>query len=149
MARNGFWYASGPYRTDERIAGSAFSKGDILALDSNSSLSRLNPYAATTASQYAIALADSTDSIKGGKCVAMQIQPTTRFHARLTAGQTPTTGTESGVSFATGLSGRYEVDGSSTTNIVVVTNGHADVDQSVISQCIVQFKFADSELDFS
>lgn len=149
MAMNGFWYASGPYRTDERIAGSAFSKGDLLTLDSNSSLSRLNPYAATTATQYAVALADSTDSIKDGLCAVMQIQPTTRFWARLTAGQTPTTGTESGVSFATALSGRYEVDGSSTTNIFVVTNGVAQVDQSVISRVIGQFKYADSELDLS
>lgn len=145
---NGFWYASGPYRTDERKPGSTFSKGDILALDSNSSLSRLNPYALTTGSVYGIATADSSDSIRGlSGCVV--IQPTTRFWAALTAGQTPTTGTESGVSFATGLTGRYEVDGSSTTNAVIVVNGVDSVDQSVQSKVIVQFKFADSELDLS
>ena len=52
---NGFWYASGPVNYREIKAASAFSKGDLLTLDSNSSLSRLNPYAATTATQYGVA----------------------------------------------------------------------------------------------
>ena len=145
---NGFWYASGPYRTDERIAASAFSKGDILCLDSTSSLSGLNPYAATTATQYAIALADSTDSIKN-LCVVMQIQPTTRFWSAISSPMTFITGEESGVSFVATKPGRYWVDESSATNIVVVVDGTAKISQSVQSKIVVQFKFADSELDLS
>ncbi len=145
---NGFWYASGPREMDERKAASAFSKGDILALDSNSSLSRLNPYALAAGTVYAIANSDSTNSIRD-LCSVTVIQPTTRFWARVTPGQTPTTGDESGVSFATALGGRYEVDGSSSTNAVVVVEGTDKIDQSVQSRVIVQFKFADSELDLS
>lgn len=145
---NGFWYASGPCRKDERKAGSAFSKGDLLALDSNSSLSRLNPYALAAGTVYGVATADSIDSIRG-KAGCIVVEPTTRFWAALTPGQTPTAGTASGVSFAVALGGRYEVDGSSTTNAVVVTAGVADVDQSVQSKVIVAFKFAAGELDIS
>lgn len=145
---NGFWYASGPKEMDTRKPGSAFSKGDVLALDSNSSLSRLNPYAINAGTVYAIATADSADSINN-KVTACVIQPTTRWWARITAGQAVTTGDESGVSFATALSGRYEVDGSSTTNAVITVAGTDEIDQSVQSKVIVQFKFADSELDLS
>lgn len=145
---NGFWYAYGPHRTEEIIAGSAFSQGDILALDSTSSLSRLNPYAATTASQYAVALSDSTNSINN-KCVVLEIQPGTGFWSATTSGVTLIRGEESGVSFAAAKPGRYWVDESATTAIVVVDKGTAEVDQSVQSKVIVRFKFADSELDLS
>lgn len=136
---NGLWYASGPCRRDERIPGSAFSKGDLLALDSNSSLSRLNPYAAAASSVYGVATADSTDSIRN-KVGCIVIQPNTYFWAALTAGQTPVTGTDSGISFATGLTGRYEVDGSTTSALVGVVEGTDRLDQSVQSKVLVQFK---------
>jgi len=133
---------------DSRIAGSAFSKGDMLALDSNSSLSRLNPYALTTGALYGIALADSTSSISL-KCNALVIQPTTRFWSMTTASVGLITGEESGVSFDAAKPGRYWVDESTTTNAIIVVEGTDRIDQSVQSKCIVQFKFADSELDLS
>ena len=145
---NGFWYASGPYRTDERIAGSAFSKGDILGLDSNSSLSRLNPYALAAGSVYGIATADSTDSIRG-KCGVIVIQPTTRFWSAATAGSTLVTGESSDVSFAAAKPGRYWVEDSANSASVVVIAGTDAVDQSVQSKVIVSFKFAAGELDLS
>ena len=148
---NGLWYASGPCRRDERKAGSAFSKGDVLTLDSNSSLSRINPYAWGTAALYGVATADSTDSIKDGKVGCIVVQPTTRFWARLEAGDTFVTGGESSLSFVVG-SGRYFVDTtvtSGTSASVVCINGTDDIDQSVQSKVILQFKFADSELDLS
>lgn len=145
---NGFWYASGPYRTAEIKAASAFSQGDVLTLDSTSSLSLLNPYASTTATQYAIALSDSTNSING-VCAVLEIQPGTRFWSRTTSGVTLIRGEESGVSFVATKPGRMWVDESSTTPIVVVHNGTAEVDQSVQSKVIVGFKYADSELDLS
>ena len=145
---NGFWYASGPARMAEIKASSAFSQGDILTLTSASSLSGLNPYAATTATQYAIALSDSTNSI-AGKCTVMEIQPQTRFWSATTSGVTLIRGEESGVSFVATKPGRYWVDESSTTPIVVVHNGTAEVNQSVQSKVIVGFKYADSELDLS
>ena len=145
---NGLWYASGPRRMDERKAGSAFSKGDILALDSNSSLSRLNPYAIAAGTVYAIANSDSTNSIRG-LCSVTVIQPTTRFWSMTTSGVTLITGEESGISFDAAKPGRYWVDESSTTPAVVVVEGTDRIDQSVQSRVIVQFKFADSELDLS
>lgn len=145
---NGFWYASGPREMDERKAGSAFSKGDILALDSNSSLSRLNPYALAAGTVYAIANSDSTNSIRD-LCSVTVIQPTTRFWSRTTSGVTLVTGEESGVSFVATAPGRYWVDESTTTNAIIVVEGTDKIDQSVQSKVIVQFKFADSELDLS
>lgn len=146
---NGLWYASGPYRTDERIAASTFSKGDLLCLDSNSSLSRLNPYAATAGTRYAVALADSTDSIQGGKCVVMQIAPGTRFWSATTSGVTLITGENSCLSFDATKPGRYWVDESTTTAMVVVVDGTAKIDQSVQSKVIVEFRFAAGELELS
>lgn len=136
---NGFWYASGPKRMDERIPGSAFSKGDLLTLDSNSSLSRLNPYVATSETLYAVACADSTDSIRN-RVPAIVIQPTTYFWVATTAGQALTTGSDSGVSFATGLTGRYEADGSARSALISVVEGTDRLDQSVQSKVIGQFK---------
>jgi hypothetical protein len=133
---------------DERKPGSAFSKGDMLALDSNSSLSRLNPYALAAGTLYGIALTDSIRSIRD-LCSCIVIQPNTYFWAALEAGDTPTTGDESGVSFDVDVTGRYFVDGSSTTNAVIVVEGVERIDQSVQSKVIVQFKYADSELDLS
>lgn len=145
---NGFWYASGPCRKDSRIPGSAFSKGDMLALDSNSSLSRLNPYVAGTAALYGIATADSIDSIDN-KVGCIVIQPTTYFWSMTTVGVTLATGDESGVSFSAAKPGRYWTDDSTTTNVVVIIEGTDRIDQSVQSRVIVQFKYADSELDLS
>ena len=144
----GLWYASGPQRYAEVIAASAFSKGDILCLDSSSSLSRLNPYAAGTGTQYAIACSDSTNSING-KCSVLEIHPDVRFWSRTTSGVTLIRGEGSGVSFVAASPGRYYVDESTTTSIVVVTNGTAEVDQSVESKVIVAFKYAGAELDLS
>lgn len=145
---NGFWHASGPVRYREIIAASAFSKGDLLTLDSTSSLSRLNPYAAATATQYAIATSDSTNSINN-KCVVAEILPGSNWWSRTTSGVTLIRGEESGVSFLATAPGRYWLDESSTTPIVVVDFGTAEVDQSVESKVIVRFKYADSELDLS
>lgn len=145
---NGFWYASGPCETDTRKPGSAFSKGDILALDSNSSLSRLNPYALAAGTVYAVATADSVDSIQD-KVTAIVIKPDTRFWVRVEAGDALLTGGASGVSFAVGTNGRYFTDGSSSTLAVVCVEGTDKVDQSVQSKAIVQFKFAAGELDLS
>jgi hypothetical protein len=144
---NGFWHASGPVNHREIKAASAFSKGDILTLDSSSSLSRLNPYAAVAASVYAIATADSTKSING-VCTVQEVLPGSRWWARTGTGVTLIRGEDSGVSFVV-ASGRYYVDESTTTKMVVVDHGTAEVDQSVESKAIVRFKYAAGELDLS
>ena len=142
---NGFWYASGPKRMDERVPGSAFSKGDILALNSASSWSRLNPYAVAAGTVYAVATADSTDSIND-KVPGVVVQPNTYFWAAVTAGSALTTGEQSGVTFDTSLTGRLELEGSGGTAVVSVVEGTDRIDQSVQSKAIVQFKYAAGEL---
>lgn len=145
---NGFWYASGDYTTDERTAGSAFSKGDLLALDGSSNLSRVNPYALTTGTLFGVAASDSTNSIND-KCVVIIPQPETLFWSRTTSGVTLLTGENSGVSFDAAAPGRYWVDESTSTNAVVVVKGTDVIDQSVESKSLVKFKFAGGELDLS
>jgi hypothetical protein len=120
----------------------------MLALDASSELSRLNPFAVAAGTIYAIADSDSTNSIRD-KCVVTVIQPTTRFWSRTTSGVTLLTGEESGVSFVATAPGRYWVNESASTAVVVVTEGTDRIDQSVQSKVVVQFKFADSELDLS
>jgi hypothetical protein len=146
---NGFWYASGPYRTVETIAGSAFSKGDLLEIDSNSSLSRMgNPYAAVGSTLYAVATSDSDDSVNN-RVSGIIPEPTTHFWSRTTSGVTLIPGENSGVSFDAAAPGRFWVDESTTTLRVVVVNGTGYVDQSVQSKVIVRFKYAAGELDLS
>lgn len=145
---NGFWYASGPRRAAEGIPASAFSKGDILALNSSSSLSRLNPYAATTGTQYAIADADSIDSIRN-KVPVTVIMPDTYFWSATTSGVTLITGENSGVSFVAAAPGRYWLDESTATAIFTVVEGTDRIDQSIQSKVIGQFRYAAGELDLS
>ena len=62
---NGFWYARGKtHEFAEAIPSSAFSKGDLLTLDSNSSLSRVEEVFTSSADTVVgVALADSDSSI--------------------------------------------------------------------------------------
>ena len=146
---NGFWYASGPCRRDERTAGSAFSKGDILGLDSSSNLSRLNPYVdLTSGSIYGVATADSTDSING-KAGCIVIQPTTYFWSNTTYGATLLTGENSDVTFSAAKPYREWVENSTTTGVVVIVEGTDRIDQSRYSRVIVQFRHAAGALDLS
>ena len=148
MARYGFWYAGGRLEKEARKPGSAFSQGDLLALDSNSSLSRLNPYAIAAGTVYAVADGASTDSI-ADRCTVTLVRPDTYFWSRVSAGATLVTGDESEVSFVAAAPERYWTEDSTGTNAVVIRRGTDFVDQSNISKVQVVFKYADSELDLS
>lgn len=145
---NGFWYASGGRTTDERIPGSAFSKGDLLALDSSSSLSRI----AETHGQdiYGVALADSNDSINDLVPVLVP-EDDTHFWSRISDVLTSelTTGVEADILFDTGV-GRYYVEpGSTNTARSVTVRGTDDIDQSVQSKALVKLIFNAGDLELS
>ena len=148
MSRYGFWYAGGRLEKEGRKPASAFSQGDLLGLDSNSSLSRLNPYAIAAGTVYAVAGGPSTDSIDD-LCTVTLVTPQTYFWSRVSAGADITTGEESEVSFVAAAPERYWVEDSTGTNAVVVRRGTDIVDQSNLSKVQVVFKYADSELDLS
>lgn len=144
----GLWYASGDYITDERKPASAFSKGDLLALNSSSSLSRLNPYAIAAGTIFGVATCDSTQSIRD-LCTVLIPGPSTLFWSATTAGVSLEAGDESALSFVAASPYRQFADDSSTTPSVVVVKGAAEVDQSRVSKLLVRLKYADSELDLS
>src|SRR5690606_14892885 len=62
---NGFWYAAGPCDTAEAVPASAFSKGDLITLDSNSSFSRINELMVSGNDIFGVAEGDSTQSLNG------------------------------------------------------------------------------------
>lgn len=142
---NGFWYANHPYDTGSGVAASAFSKGDLLVLDSTSSLSRAEP--ASAASIVGIALADSVNSLAradSGPPESVYLVPgedDNLWASLATDISDVTPGVQADVLFAT-ANNRYFVDPSSsnTPRVVVVrgTAGPLAVDQSIQSKVLVR-----------
>lgn len=146
---NGLWYANQDYDTGSGIAASAFSKGDLLQLDSTSSLSRIDPASAITFGNavVGIALADSVDSLAGadsGPPESVYLIPgrDDNLWASLATNVSDVTpGVEADVLFAV-ANNRYFVDpaSSNTPRVVVVrgTAGPLAVDQSNESKVLVR-----------
>ena len=149
---NSFWYAGGDYTAEQGIPASAFSKGDLLMLNSSSSLSRV-PSVATGIhgdDVVGIALADSTQSIRNRVSYIVP-QPDTLFWASLSTNESSVTpGTECDLFFDATDQNRYYVEpGSSNSAKVVIVRGTADVDQSVQSKALVKFIYHSGLLDLS
>lgn len=147
---NGFWYASGGYSTDKAIPASAFSKGDLLQYDSNSSLSRLNEKFPAAADIAGIALADSTQSIDDHVTYLIP-ESDTHFWASLISNHASdvTPGQESDVKFDT-ADGRYHLDPGSTNSVrAVVVRGTDVVDQSVRSKVLTKLIYHAGNLELS
>lgn len=154
---NGFWYAGGDYTTEEAKPASAFSKGDLLLLDSNSSLSRM-PWAAApgmaSTDIAGVALADSIDSIQD-RVPYLVPQPDTLFWASANSAHAGdvTAGDEVDINFAV-ANNRYYADpaSSNTVRAVIVRGLGQDVisaDQSVQSKVLCKLIYHAGNLDLS
>lgn len=150
---NGFWYAGGDCTTEHAVPASAFSKGDLILYDSNSSFSRV-PWAASpglaAADIAGVADADSDSSINNKVTIKVP-QPDTLWWASLATNLTSdvTPGTEADINFAVANS-RYYVDTSSANTVrAVVVRGTDEVDQSVQSKVLVKLIYHAGNLDLS
>lgn len=154
---NGFWYAGGDsHIMRSAIASSAFSKGDLLLLDSSSSLSRM-PWASSPGMAITdiagIALADSDSSIDD-LVSYIAPGPDTLFWASTQSnlGTTLAPGLECDVNFDTG-NNRYYVDPASTNTVRVVLMdgdfGVGAVSQSVQSKVLCKLIYHAGNLDLS
>jgi len=142
----GFWYARGEtHEFAEAIPSSTFSKGDLLQLDSNSSLSRAEEtFDGSEATVIGVALAGSDKSIDD-RVPYLIPGPDTVFWASLQSVDATALvpGLECDVRFAL-AENRYYVDPSSTNTIMVVLSrgdtGVGAIDQSVQSKVLVRFR---------
>lgn len=152
---NGLWPAS-PKRTyfmESAIPASAFSKGDVLAYDSNSSLSRISETWPANGDIAGVAAADSIDSIDDQ--VPYYVPgPQTIWWASLDSatGNALRPGTEADILFDT-AEGRYFVDPGSTNSVRAVivrgSDGVGSVDQSVQSKVLCKLIYHAGNVDLS
>lgn len=154
---NGFWFAGGKsHRIETSIPSSAFSKGDLLLFDSNSSLSRV-PWASSpglaSGDILGVALSDSIDSINNQVSFLVP-GPDTLFWASLQSVDATalTPSLECDIHFDV-VENRYFVDPSSTgTTRVVLVRGNVGVgaiDQSVQSKVLCKLIYHAGNLELS
>jgi hypothetical protein len=151
---NGFWYAGGDYTTEKAKAASAFSKGDLLMLDSSSSLSRIPSVATGTYGNdiVGVALSSSLQSIDGFIPYLVPQRDTefwASFASNIAAAMLP--GQECDAYFAVANNRYYLTNASSNSGIAVIVRGNADVSQSVQSRVKVRLMYttgSNSLIDF-
>lgn len=138
----GFNYAGGKeYDTFMAKPASAFSKGDILMLDSTSSVSRIAELYPSGTDIFGIALCDSNQSISNLVPVLLPT-PDMEFLASTNSatGSGLTPGVECDISYAV-ANGRSYVDTSANSVRAVIVRGTVGamaLDQSVHSQVLVK-----------
>ena len=144
----GFIPAKGEFQFEEFIPASAFSKGDIVQLDSASSVSGINTL--TYPDILGVAMQDSTDSIRD-RCVVCLPTPTSVFLSVSTPGADLPVGAE--VDVDVDANGRPVVVASTNTPRVVIWRGHdAEAEMagfSVQSRALVRFMYNADELEMS
>ncbi len=142
---NGFWYARGEtHEFAEAIPSSAFSKGDLLTLDSNSSLSGVDvTFSSSADTVIGVALADSDSSINDRVGYIIPGADTVFWASLQSVDATALVpGLECDVRFAV-AENRFYVDPSSANTLMVVLSrgdtGVGAIDQSVQSKVLVRF----------
>ena len=142
---DGFWYARGKtHEFAEAIPSSAFSKGDLLTLDSNSSLSRVEETFTSSADTIVGVATSGSDASINDRVGYIIPGPDTLFWASVQSNDATALvpGLECDIRFALG-DRRYYVDPSSAnTKNVVISRGNTGVgaiDQSVQSTVQVRF----------
>ena len=144
---NGFWYAQGEtHRFDSAIPVSAFSKGDVLTLDSNSSLSRVwERFASSAQTIVGIATSDSNASINDQVGYIIP-GPDTLFWASVQSNDATaqTVGLECNIGFDVAERRNFVDPSSNDSTRVVIVKGNVGVgavDQSTQSTVLVRFVF--------
>lgn len=137
-----FVHASGPVIREEFKPVSAFTRGDLLAFTSTSSVSRINELMASGDDIIGVAEANSTQSINGRVLVAIPM-PGSQWYASAhsATGSAMTPGQPFDVSYALANGGQYVTTSATTPRVVIVkgTIGTMPLDQSVESRVLVQF----------
>lgn len=148
----GLRYARGSLTMRQGKPASAFSQGDILQLNSASSLSRIAPTWPSGADIVGVAMADSIDSINNYVAYAAPETDTVWWASAdtaLTSNLTP--GLELDIAFST-ANGRYYVTTSTNSVRAVVVEGDVelgDIHSSVESKVLIKLISHAGNIDLS
>jgi hypothetical protein len=136
----GFIPTQGEYDIEYAVPSSAFSRNDVLVLDSASSVSGWDVLG--VGEVFGVALQDSVDSIRNRVCVAIPRADTIFLASMATTGINPSVGSR--VDIILDGNGRPLVTSSALTQRVVVVRPPSGLpygvaNQSVESKCYVKF----------